>query len=183
MSGLGLNNVNFLQIPALEGPITVQPIFLKNLRTATQPDTTYVVVALSLTHKSNFSILLPRKATSYQVKSSVLSSGVAVDQESDKDLLDPTVGFRFRRSLSDRFQISVRADIGGFDISDNTSKLSWQGIGLLGYELSKNKTLFAGYRAINLDYEKRGFELDLTFHGPVVGLAFLFGGSKAEAAE
>ena len=105
--------------------------------------------------------------------------GVAVDQKSEKDLLDPTVGFRFRSSLSDRFQVSVRADIGGFDISDNTSKLSWQAIGLLGYEVSKNATLFVGYRAINLDNEKSGSEMDLTLHGPVIGLTITFGGSKA----
>ncbi len=104
--------------------------------------------------------------------------GVAVDQKSDRDLLDPVAGIRFRSCLADRFQVSVRADIGGFDISDNTSKLSWQAIGLLGYDLSKNITFLAGYRAINLDYEKNGDELDLTFHGPVVGLTILFGGGK-----
>ena len=54
MSGLGLNNVNSPYIPALEGPVTFQPIFLKNLLTAIRSDAIYVVVALSLTHKSNF---------------------------------------------------------------------------------------------------------------------------------
>jgi len=52
--------------------------------------------------------------------------------------------------------------------------IGWQAIGMLGYDVSKSTTIFAGYRAIDLDYEKRGDELDLTFHGPVVGVDFRF---------
>lgn len=105
-------------------------------------------------------------------------TGKSHDVKSDRDLLDPTVGLRFSSYLSDRFRINLKADIGGFDISDNSSKLSWQVIGLIGYDISKKTSLYAGYRIIDLDCEKGSFELDMTFHGPVVGLAFKFGGGK-----
>ena len=62
MPGSGPNDLNFPLFPFLEGPTLLQPIFLKNLRTPIQRNTTYVVVTLSLTHKGNFSIVLPRKS-------------------------------------------------------------------------------------------------------------------------
>ena len=93
-------------------------------------------------------------------------------------MLDPTVGLRFSSYLAGQFRIILKADVGGFDISDNTSKLSWQAIGLLGYDISKKTSLFAGYRVIDIDCENGSGELDLTFHGLVAGLTFQFGGSR-----
>lgn len=100
--------------------------------------------------------------------------GLSVDRKSDRDLLDPVVGLRFQAYLGNGFQLSLRGDIGGFDISDNTSKLSWHAMGLLGYDVSKSSTIFAGYRALNINCEKDDNELDLTFHGPLVGMVFRF---------
>ena len=46
-----------------EGLVMFQPIFLKDLGTATYYyDTTSVVVSFSLTHKGNFPIVLPLKS-------------------------------------------------------------------------------------------------------------------------
>jgi hypothetical protein len=61
VSGLGPNDVNFKIFPLLEGPVLLQPIFLKNLITPIQRNTIYVVVPFSLTHKVNFFIVLPIK--------------------------------------------------------------------------------------------------------------------------
>jgi len=77
VSGLGPNDVNFQIFQVLEGPILLQPIFLKNLRTPFQRNTTYVVVPFSLTHKGNFSIVFPIKS---KVLSKIKRSGrVAAD--------------------------------------------------------------------------------------------------------
>ena len=105
-------------------------------------------------------------------------TGKSHDLKSDRDLLDPTVGLRFGSYLSDRFMIALKADVGGFDISDNTSKLSWQVIGLIRYDISKKTSLYAGYRILDLNCEEGSVELDMTFHGPVVGLEFKFGGGR-----
>jgi hypothetical protein len=48
------------------GRLIFQAICLKNLGTAIRPDTTDIVVSFSLTHKGDFSIVLP-------IKSNVLS--------------------------------------------------------------------------------------------------------------
>ena len=66
MTGLGPNDVNFQIFPLFEGPILIQPIFLRNLRTPIQRNTTYVVVPFSLTHERNLPMLLPTQASSYQ---------------------------------------------------------------------------------------------------------------------
>ncbi len=88
MSGLGPNDVNFRILPLLEGPILLQPIFLKNLRTPIQRNTTYVVVPFSLTHKGNFSIVLP-------IKSKVLSK-ISNDFDSPLELLVSNYSRRWR---------------------------------------------------------------------------------------
>ena len=62
LCGLRLNDVNFQIFPLFEDPILLQPIFLNNLRTVIQLDATYVIGTLSLAHKGNFSIVLPRRS-------------------------------------------------------------------------------------------------------------------------
>ena len=102
-------------------------------------------------------------------------TGIKHGKDSDVDLLDPTVGLRLSSYLSEHLRFNLRADMGGFDISDSTTKSSWQVMGLLGYDLSQKTTIFAGYRAIDIDCEKDDFKMDMTFHGPVLGAVFKFG--------
>ena len=54
VSGLGPNDVNFQIFSLLESPLLPQPII--------QPDATYFVVTLSLTHKGNFSKVVHQKS-------------------------------------------------------------------------------------------------------------------------
>lgn len=100
------------------------------------------------------------------------------DVDSEKDLIDPFVGLRVGTAISKKLRLGVRGDIGGFDISDDTSDLSWQAIGLFEYDLSRRIVLGAGYRALDIRYEtgsgndKKG--MDATIHGPVLGVGIRF---------
>jgi hypothetical protein len=100
--------------------------------------------------------------------------GIAVDRDSDIDIIDPFVGLRFRTYLTDKVLLSLRGDIGGFGISDSTSDVTWQAIGLFGYDISERSTIFAGYRGLGIDYDEDDIGLDLSFHGPIIGFAYRF---------
>lgn len=100
---------------------------------------------------------------------SVPKLGVAESRSFDGDLTDPFVGLRFVTFLTDRLSFEAWGDVGGFDISDNTPKRSWQAGGKFGYKIFKRANIFAGYRAIGIEVEKNNNRVDLTFLGPIVG--------------
>lgn len=110
--------------------------------------------------------------TDLTVDDPVLGSG---EREADRDLIDPTVGLRLKTFLVDRVKFSVWGDVGGFDVSDNSSDFSWQAAGTLSYIISEKFDIFAGYRAIRIETDDDNDigttdELNLTFQGPVIGL-------------
>jgi hypothetical protein len=92
--------------------------------------------------------------------------------ESSKTWADPFVGGRAKAMVSDDFSVSGRFDIGGFGAG---SDFSWNLILGGSYEFSRI-SLFFGYRAWNVDYKSseglRELELDLTTHGPFIGITF-----------
>ncbi|HET7716699.1 MAG TPA: hypothetical protein VFK86_13830 [Bauldia sp.] len=101
----------------------------------------------------------------------------AVASSGNMEWVDPLVGLRVEQELTERDQIMLLADIGGFGVG---SEFSWQVFG--GYshswQVSRATTmaLALGYRILSVDYEegsgtsRRG--LDLVMHGPLTGLSF-----------
>jgi opacity protein-like surface antigen len=94
-----------------------------------------------------------------------------------QDWVDPIIGVRLTTGLTEKLSLRVRGDIGGFGIG-SASDLVWNVVAVLGYQVSRRITLAAGYRILDVDYDKgsglRLFEYDVTTSGPVVGLAFRF---------
>jgi hypothetical protein len=92
-----------------------------------------------------------------------------------KDWLDPFVGGRLRFDLPKNFMVVLRGDVGGFDVG---SQISWNLAGYIGYNVSRVVSLWAGYRAMYVDYETGSgfnkFTFDATMYGPVIGMGFLF---------
>lgn len=84
---------------------------------------------------------------------------------------DPLVGGRYHAMLSPRFGVTVYADIGGFDTG---SRLTWQAIGSLDYDLTAWATLRAGWRHLSVDRKTGSLGLDLGFSGPFLGATFRF---------
>jgi hypothetical protein len=91
-------------------------------------------------------------------------------RDKSKDWLDPIIGARFKIGLLEKLSLQLRGDIGGFGAG---SEFSWNAAGFLSYALSRRFSIFAGYRALGVDYESgsgtRKFEFDLTYHGPAIG--------------
>ncbi len=85
--------------------------------------------------------------------------------------LDPLIGIRHIRPLSERWQAIFRADLGGFGVS---SDLTFNGLAGADFNMTEHASLFMGYRYLTLDFEEGGFLADLTADGFVLGVEFSF---------
>lgn len=87
------------------------------------------------------------------------------------DWWDPYIGVRGRYNLNSTFYLTAKADIGGFGIG---SDLTWQAEAALGIAVTKNVFGEIGYRAIGVDYDQDGFQMDTVTHGFQLGLGLMF---------
>lgn len=83
--------------------------------------------------------------------------------------VDPLLGTRVRVDLPKRFSVTALGDVGGFGIG-SASQVTWQGVGLLGYRMSKRWTSMAGYRVLGVNREG----VDVILQGPVIGASYRF---------
>jgi hypothetical protein len=92
-----------------------------------------------------------------------------------KQWIDPFVGLRLRFDLPKNFMVVLIGDVGGFDVG---SQISWNLAGYVGYNISRVVSLWAGYRALYVDYEDGSgtdkFVFDMTMYGPAIGIGFQF---------
>jgi hypothetical protein len=92
-----------------------------------------------------------------------------------KQWIDPFVGVRLLFNLPKNFVVALRSDVGGFDVG---SKISWNLVGMVGYNISRVISLWAGYRALYVDMESGSgtdeFKLEAWMYGPAVSMAFRF---------
>jgi len=91
--------------------------------------------------------------------------GVLPGNNSDSNyLIDPIIGLRTKLFFTEKFSLSLQADVGGFGVSDQSSELTWQALGTLGYDFNRHFTLDFGYRALST-YQPDGKSVDLLLHG------------------
>jgi hypothetical protein len=108
-----------------------------------------------------------------------LSSDLSIDRpvlpdtnvSQSKTWVDPIIGLRVNRNLSEKLFLRGVADIGGFGIA---SDLTWQAYVALGYRLSDQSALSIGYRGIGTDYTDGGFGYDVISHGLLLGFEYKF---------
>jgi len=78
---------------------------------------------------------------------------------------DAVVGSRIRYAITDNWNVSANADIGGGNAS-----LDWSVYGGLGYDFNDYFGLTAGYRILGVDYENQGFVYDTRQSGLLLGI-------------
>jgi hypothetical protein len=117
---------------------------------------------------SDIDVGLVLDANGNQVARSISESG-------SRQWIDPFIGLRTRFQLTKDLMMVFRGDIGGFGIG---SQFAWNVSGYLGYSVSEMVSLWAGYRAIGVDYQDGSgndkFVYDVIIQGPVIGVGFRF---------
>lgn len=96
----------------------------------------------------------------------------------DKWWIDPLVGMRAIVGLTDRIELAVVGDIGGFGIG-SASQFTWEARGMLGYRITDGWTLALGYSAIGLDRKQGSSGFDGTLQGPVLAAVYRWGAGRA----
>jgi len=101
----------------------------------------------------------------------------SVNTRIDEGWVDPIVGMRWTRELSDRWDLRLRGDLGGLGIG---SDFTWSASASALYSMSDRFVLEVGYRTLDVDYDNgkasdQGFfAYDTTTHGPLLGLLIKF---------
>lgn len=110
----------------------------------------------------------------YEVHLTAVGPGGAPASGSDS-WTDPLLGARFSVPLGERWDLVVRADVGGFGVG---SDFTWHATAAIGWHAGDSVRLLAGYRIFDLDYESDhaadGIRIDLQQRGPAIGAALAF---------
>jgi len=104
--------------------------------------------------------------------------GIEDTFKKSNDWVDPIIGLRYTSWFTDNFGLSIRGDVGGFDIFNDSSDLTWSAQGIFGYRIGDAFNLWAGYRGLGVDHTEGSgadrFKLDVTMYGPILGFGFVF---------
>jgi hypothetical protein len=108
------------------------------------------------------------------------TGGLPVDLSAsrDADWIDPTIGLRYNRPISDKWRLNLRGDVGGFGVG---SELMYHLLANVQWQASETVGMVFGYRLIDFDYEDGTSGLggnyqhyDLTEQGPLIGVSISF---------
>jgi hypothetical protein len=88
--------------------------------------------------------------------------------------LDPIVGLEYAHAFNERWDVTLRGDLGGFSISSRSSELATNVSAIFGWHISDKLTLRGGYRMLQMDFEGDDLVLDATLQGYVVGASWTF---------
>lgn len=108
-----------------------------------------------------------------------VDGGRATAQSGNVDWWDPFIGLRLRQAISPGQSLTVRADVGGFDVG---SQFTWHAIATYDARLLTRQgyaiDAYLGYKALSVDYSTGSgttkYEYDVIQHGPVIGLSARF---------
>jgi hypothetical protein len=107
----------------------------------------------------------------YMSSDLTIAPAPAINVSQSKSWVDPIIGVRAQRNLSEKMFLRGVADIGGFGIE---SDLTWQAYVALGYRLSEKSALSIGYRGLGTDFTDGGFTYDVVSHGLLLGYEYRF---------
>ena len=85
--------------------------------------------------------------------------------------VDPLIGLRAFYRLSPELSTHAQVHLGGFDAG---SRMSYQAMLTLSYDVSNNFSLTAGYKMLNVNYRRSGHVFDTRMSGPVLGLTWRY---------
>ena len=130
------------------------------------------VAGYSVIYNESVTLDLVAGARLWSVDNDFDFNGGALNNTSVSDgatWVDPVVGAKLRADLGSDFYVAGWGLIGGFDVS---SDLMWDVMGGVGYKITDSMSLFAGYRAMGVEFKDNGFVYDIVQDGPLLGATF-----------
>lgn len=91
--------------------------------------------------------------------------------ENRETWVDPVVGIQGRYTFDNGIYLASLLQIGGFGAG---SDLTWDALGVVGYQFNDSISAAAGYRHMAVDYHQDGFVFDVNLSGPVIGMTISF---------
>lgn len=85
--------------------------------------------------------------------------------------VDPVVGMRAFLGLTEKLSLQAQADMGGFGAG---SDLTWSALATVNYVVTGHLSASAGYKVLDVDYDRGGHVFDTRLSGPVLGLTYRF---------
>jgi hypothetical protein len=107
------------------------------------------------------------------------SDPIGFDPNIDRrdDWVDAFIGGRIILNVNDTVALWFRGDVGGFSIG-TSADLTWTLTGMLELKLSDTWVFVAGYRYVEVDWDRgsrpRRIEFDYKIHGPLIGVSIRF---------
>ena len=109
------------------------------------------------------------------------SASSSFDKNESISWSDPFLGMRAMIPISKGFGAAVRADVGGFGLSQNQTKLQWNFVAGFGYNWKFSGWgigAFGGYKINQYDYQNPDdptrFSMNQRMAGPVISLTATF---------
>jgi outer membrane receptor protein involved in Fe transport len=84
---------------------------------------------------------------------------------------DPVIGLRYNHPLSDNWQLWLRADLGGFDVSTQRMINATADV---QYMFNDYVSMTVGYRYLQIDFKEDDFLYDVNLKGAYLGLGIHF---------
>jgi hypothetical protein len=110
--------------------------------------------------------------TRMRTEISVIGGGPSADTTTH--WVDPFAGLRLRGRLGERWEFTLRGDIGG---GLGGSRFAWHVASTIGYRFELfgiESAALVGYRALYQDFHSSKLVWDVTMHGPLIGLNLRF---------
>ncbi len=131
---------------------------------------------LSQDRKIELEGLLGTRWNSLELDLDLQAPPLTGDRDQRHDWWDFILGARVKADLTEKLNLVVRGDFGGFDWG-SSSDSTWQLAGNVNYEFGR-WIAGLGYRALYIDYDRgsgnQAFEYDILIHGPFLGVGYRF---------
>jgi hypothetical protein len=107
----------------------------------------------------------------------IVNTPGTISKSIEEDWVDPVIGARFTLPVSEKWQIVLRGDVGGFGVGSDFTAVAAGGI---LYSFTEALSLDVQYKALWVDYEDgtKGspgyFAYDTVTHGQIIGLKIEF---------
>ena len=88
--------------------------------------------------------------------------------------VDPLVGLRAFLPLTEKLSLQAQADIGGFGGFGAGADLTWSAMATVNYVFTDHLSASVGYKALDVDYDRKGHVFDTRLSGPVLGMTYRF---------